>query len=56
MTADEGGQHFPDRGAVGRRIAGDPLQRIDPAQPDVKPVRARLAELVDRAGEPLLRA
>src|SRR6266540_3966897 len=49
-AADVGGQYLSDRGAVGGRVAGNPLQRIDPTKPHVK---LWVAELVDRAGEPL---
>jgi hypothetical protein len=50
MGADNGGQHLPDRGPVGGRITGDPLQRIESTQPHIQ---ALTAELVDRSGEPL---
>jgi len=50
MGADKGGQHLPDRGPVGGRVTGDPLQRIESAQSHIQVLAA---ELVDRAGEPL---
>src|SRR6266540_3305398 len=43
-AADVGGQYLSDRGAVGGRVAGNPLQRIDPTKPHVK---LWVAELVD---------
>jgi hypothetical protein len=53
MAADEGGHHLPDCGEVVGGVTGDPLQSVDPAQSDVEPVRAGLAELLNRTGEPL---
>src|SRR6266567_11515 len=50
VAADEGGQHLADHGTVGGRVAGNSLQRVDPAKPHVK---LDMAELVDRPGEPL---
>ena len=50
VTADERGEDLADRGAVGRRVTGNPLQRKDSTEPHVK---LGVAELVDRAGEPL---
>jgi len=47
--AGVGAEDLGDRGAVGRRVAGDALQRIQPAQPHRQ--RLLVVELVDRFGE-----
>jgi hypothetical protein len=50
MAADERSKDLAHHGAVGGRVTGDPLQRVDPTKPHVK---LGVAELVDRAGGPL---
>ncbi len=50
VAAHERGQHLADGGAVGGGVAGDSLQGVDAAEPHVE---LGVAELVDRAGEPL---
>jgi hypothetical protein len=50
MAAEIGSDHLADDGAIGRRVAGNPLQRVNAAEPHVQ---LGAAELVDRAGEPL---
>ncbi len=50
MAADERGQDLPDRWSVDGRVAGDPLQRIDPAKPHIY---LGMAELVDCPGKSL---
>jgi hypothetical protein len=50
MPSHEGRQHLVDGEPIQRGVAGDALQRVDPAQADVELV---VAELVDRATEPL---
>ena len=53
VGADEGAQHLDDGGLVGRRVAHELLQPVDPAEADRELVVVLLAELVDGGDEPL---
>lgn len=53
MAADERGEDLGHSQPVGWGVVRDAFQGVDPAQADVKPVSAGLAELVDGAGESL---
>lgn len=46
--ADEGGQYFDDGGLIAGGVVGEAFERVDAAESDLEPVRALLAELLDR--------
>jgi hypothetical protein len=53
VAADERGENLDHAQPVGWGVVCNAFQGIDPTQPDVEPVRAGLAQLVDGPGKPL---
>ncbi|HEX5540645.1 MAG TPA: hypothetical protein VFX60_03645 [Micromonospora sp.] len=53
MDPNEGGKHLDDGGMVDGRVPHDAFQRVDGTYAHIDLVRAGLAQLLDRCGEPL---